>query len=248
MLQKMIQTTLFSVGLCWSAVSFASNVLILATDEPYQDFNSAIQNAKIEFENAGATVTVNTKELSNGTAMNPSIFTPGGVAYDVVVVLSAYNPIDSADWPVINTAIEKRTVNAFLLFVDSCCQYASNGNQATSALSAASGWTLGVGGFEGEATLPLNTGSPYRGSFSGMSSGIMGHTFNYITGVPADNALFLPVHSSPVSGQTPVSAYGAILPTTQSYSGRGACVQPLTSMPLLIRLTWVESITLAKEK
>ena len=91
------------------------------------------------------TVTCNSSELVNRTAMSPSMFDPG---YDLLVVVSAYSEIDALDWPVIEQAIQTRKVRSAILFIDTVT--ASNADRVKPLLDRALGLTganvLGNGG------------------------------------------------------------------------------------------------------
>ena len=109
MLKAKIRFVIFVLASILSTVSYASNVLILTTAETRDGAVNIINNAVAEFQNAGASVTVNSTELGNGVAMAPSIFTaPGGEPFDIVVVMSTFEPIDLVDWPVIRNAVLTR--------------------------------------------------------------------------------------------------------------------------------------------
>ncbi|MEG0973735.1 MAG: hypothetical protein RSD57_09915 [Comamonas sp.] len=218
----------FSVFLTPMAAQAKQKILILLPDEsagaggPYHDTLAA------EFTVAGATVE-RRDILHTPNSVTPALFTSAPGPYDVVVVGSTYRAIDPSNWAALNSAIASRAASSFLFFIDSCCEGPPENTQGMSNLTPlianASGWPgIGIGpAVGGMQTLPLNTSSPYASSFTGLPS-IVGGAFSYMSNVPANNALYLPVDAnSPVLTPT-TDAYGLFIPATQSHGGNGACV------------------------
>lgn len=215
--------------------SSAASVLVLSTSESQAFIQSGYSNAISEFTNAGATVVSNNTELSNGTAMSPSIFNNAGQKFDAVMIF-AVSPIDPQDWPIINNAIATKAAGAFYFFVDSCCgiDKQNNGINFINMINSTSGWGVQYGTSMGGPVLhasPLNQGSSYKTSFgtAGLNA-IYGDNFVYLNNIPADNALYLKDGVSSTLGQDRVEAYSAFIPAALSYGGTGACVFATTDV------------------
>lgn len=210
--------------------ALAQNVLVLTTNEPIDQFgpgnngNAHFVNLVQEFTATGASVTQQAI-LDGANAVTPATFVlAGGGRYDMVVVASVYNAVDSSNWTAINNAIAARSANAFMMFVDSCCIPANNA--AVGAAFTASGAfspTLGSNTFS-LGSFPLNTASPYSTSFTGLNP-LHGGYIQYFNNVPASNALYLQTGASnPAAGSTVNNVYGLLVPSQQSYNGDGACL------------------------
>ena len=214
-------------------------------------------NVETEFSNAatasGGTATINFTELVNGLPMDPSIFTNPvtGRAYNLVVVASVYKKIDAADWEVIDAAIKNRSASGFILLNDLCSGWPDANNSALPANcdngggvhnanvdkngiydlvthAAAGVFTPTKGGlYSGLEYYGLNTQSSWQSSFSGMPV-IAGGYYAAFSNVPADNILYKISGAADPSPNTTGSAYGLLVPNTQSYGGTGACVFAIT--------------------
>lgn len=224
--------TLLALALACNSAA-AQNVLFLHTDEtahPDADPN-AYNNLKNEFMAAGATIT-DVGGLQTAGSINAATFTaPSGGAYDLVIMASAYVKVDASNWGPINTAISNRSANAFIMFNDGCC-IADNISAMGNAISATGAFTPTPGTHEGVYVYaPLNTNSPYAGSFTNLNP-LSGVDTTYYNNVPANNALYLKANSPiPAAGTTPINdVYGLFVPTTQSYAGQGACLFAVTDI------------------
>ena len=156
-----------------------------------------------------------------------------GSRYDLVVVGTTYYTALQANYDLLNNIMQDAELkpNAMLFFVDSCCDNGQGGvppspphqNMARfkdtvlqpAVLSVAPG--LALAGNYGLAVNPLNTASPYQGSFSVLLPDLAGGAFMGIDNVPADNRLFT------VPG-VPSRAYGTFFPGSQVYNGNGTCL------------------------
>jgi hypothetical protein len=200
--------------------------------------NTILDNVVAEFTNnlpVGSTVTVDNSTLVNGTGGIPAtrFVTSAGGRFDLVVIASVTAPIDNGDWTSISTAIQTHRADTFVLIVDGCCQAARNIASAATTISAAASpnFTTTAGALAAvSGTSRLNTGSTNAGSFSGLPN-LAGSFYAPLSGVPAANNIYLPFPGGtstapPVT--TPANSYGLLLPTSQSWLGRGACLFALT--------------------
>lgn len=204
----------------------AQSVLLLdIQDAAKPDTAQLLTNIKTEFVTAGATVT-EASILGTANAVTPSTFvTPGGGAYDIVIVASLYPAIHSTNWPAINTAIQNRSANAFLMLNDGCfdCD-PSNVSGMLAAVNAARPATATLGSVvNGPSISYLNTNSPSKASFTGITP-LYGGYVTYFDNVPANNALFLRGNTPPTPGTKVNDVYSVLIPTAESYAGKGACL------------------------
>ncbi|WP_395026537.1 IPTL-CTERM sorting domain-containing protein [Comamonas odontotermitis] len=213
-------------------MAFAQKVLMLTTNETATDATLANNNLQSEFQSVvGAANFTRMDVLSNANTISQATFTSAPGPYDIVIVASTYNPVDSTNWAVIQNAVANRWANSIVFFVDGCCE-ATNGNNAGRMVAALNGgaltnFSLGAS-LNAFASFPLNTNSPFAPSFAGLNPFVGGY-ITYINQVPASNALYLATGTSPVdfpaAGSTPVNnVYGLLIPTAQSNAGKGACV------------------------
>ena len=210
-----------SVGV---AGAHAQNVLMLATNETAADAIAALSNMQAEFVSAGAVVT-RQNILSTAGAVTPATFTASPGPYDVVLIGTVYAAMDSSNWTAVQTAMSVRAANSFVMFVDGCCQLAANLEGMRTVLNNASNFGLTTGlTFNQHDSFPLNTNSPYQGSFSGLTP-FAGGYYTLLNNVPAANALYLPAGTvTPPALGTTTPAYGLFVPVSQSFAGAGACL------------------------
>ncbi|WP_312833561.1 DUF5979 domain-containing protein [Comamonas sp.] len=215
-----------------SQQAFAQKVLLLTTNEVASDAVQANNNLEAEFVGVvGAANLTRMTVLTNPNAISQATFTSSPGPYDIVVVATTYQPVDSTNWTILQSAVANRWANSIVFFVDGCCE-ATNGANAAKMVSALNGgaatsFSLGSS-LSGFARFPLNTNSPYAPTFAGLSP-FAGGDITYINNVPANNALYLaagtPPASFPPAGSTLTNnVYGLLIPTVQSNSGKGACV------------------------
>lgn len=171
------------------------------------------------------TVTCNSAELVNGTALNPAVlFAPG---YDLVVVASAYSTVDLVDWAPLQTAIANRTIRGAALFIDTI--NFANVNQVRPLINSALNNpvpALGDGAAfpAGANAHALNTAAAGAGDFTGiLDSFTLGFGYFAYTNVPFANALYLQTGAGPVATGT-TSAVGVLVPSATSFAGNGACL------------------------
>ncbi|MGF6214369.1 hypothetical protein, partial [Comamonas sp. 4034] len=225
---------MLAAALLWGGPQqvFAQKVLLLTTTESASDAMQANDNLEAEFGSVvGATNLTRMTVLSNANAISQATFTAAPGPYDIVIVASTYNPIDSTNWTVLQSAVANRWANSIVFFVDGCCEgtNGANAQNMVNTLNAGTGSTFSLGNPGGnDAQFPLNTNSPYATSFAGLNP-FYGGAITYINNVPASNALYLaagtPTGSFPAAGTTPTnSVYGLLIPTIQSNASNGACV------------------------
>ena len=209
-----------AAGLGLSSAAHAQKVLILQTTETGTGDDTGAANIHLnmlaEFENAGASVTVQNGLQTAGT-VDAATFnaTP---PYDLVVVSSVYQAPGAGNMSAIQAAVSARSANAFVFFMDGYVD--SSVTQLASLLSAVSGNAIsGAVTLVGVQYFPLNAASPNQGSFFGMPT-IRGGIARYLDGVPAGNMLYLP----PVGDPAAQSAYAPFFPQTQVAGGNGACL------------------------
>ncbi|MNS57414.1 hypothetical protein D3C72_902990 [compost metagenome] len=225
---------ILAAALLWGGPQqvFAQKVLLLTTTESATDAMQANDNLEAEFGSVvGAANLTRMTVLSNASAISQATFTAAPGPYDIVIVASTYNPIDSTNWTVLQSAVANRWANSIVFFVDGCCEgtNGANAQKMVDTLNAGTGSTFSLGNPGGnDAQFPLNTNSPYATSFAGLNP-FYGGAITYINNVPASNALYLaagtPPGSFPAAGTTPTnSVYGLLIPTIQSNASNGACV------------------------
>ena len=209
-----------AAGLGLSSAAHAQKLLILQTTETGTGDDTGAANIHLnmlaEFENAGASVTVQNGLQTAGT-VDAATFnaTP---PYDLVVVSSVYQAPGAGNMSAIQAAVSARSANAFVFFMDGYVD--SSVTQLASLLSAVSGNAIsGAVTLVGVQYFPLNAASPNQGSFFGMPT-IRGGIARYLDGVPAGNMLYLP----PVGDPAAQSAYAPFFPQTQVAGGNGACL------------------------
>lgn len=240
--------TAIGLGLGFTGAAQAQNILILTTgsvntgndaENNYMDgiirefaapltlatCNTTPQTVTAPVSGLSKTITCNSSELVNGTAMSPSLFDPG---YDLLVVTSAYTKIDDADWPVIEAAIQTRKVRGSVLFIDTI--NADNTDRVKPVLDRALGLVVpnllgnGTSATSSIGVHALNTAAIGASDFSALSSITLSYSYYPYTNVPAANALYLGYgDAGPVSAGL-TSAVGVLVPSTTSYGGAGACV------------------------
>ena len=216
--------------LAWTALGASAKTLMLTTADTY-----AIDNAVAEFFGSAPLVandprgTVLRDVLTTPNGIDASTFTAAPGPYDLVVVVSVYSTVDPTNWAVLQSAISGRLANAFVFFVDGCCN-AANGNVSgfVPLLNGVTGLSMSVGAYvDGPLQFALNTSSPYSTEFSGLNP-LSGGWVNYIDGVPYANALYLPTGVPPTvpapTPPAPTTAFGVLFPQTSVNGGAGACV------------------------
>ena len=235
-MRKILQIlgTMLTAMALWggSQQAFAQKVLLLTTNEVASDAVQANNNLEAEFVGVvGAANLTRMTVLTNPNAISQATFTSSPGPYDIVVVATTYQPVDSTNWTILQSAVANRWANSIVFFVDGCCEATNGANAAkmVSALNAGAATSFSLGsGLSGFARFPLNTNSPYAPTFAGLNP-FAGGDITYINNVPANNALYLaagtPPASFPPAGSTPTNnVYGLLIPTVQSNSGNGACV------------------------
>jgi hypothetical protein len=165
----------------------AQRVLILTDNSGSSENGSSHVTSLITaFTNAGATVTTNSTELTNGVAMPLSLVTGWD---DVIVVTVTGNPIDASDVQVLQNAVSTRASSAFQFFTDACggCTRTS-ASDALQIINAAAGWSATLGTATDVSYTGTLTGS-YSAAFSGLPT-IQSTAYSPILGVPAINVIY----------------------------------------------------------
>lgn len=234
------------VALSSLAFNAAAKTLILTTDEVTGAYNATdrtqatnlLDRVVYEFSSptvTGASVTEMRGALTTAGGISASTFTDSPGPYDLVVVVSIYKPISSTAWSVLTDAVNNHLANAFVFFVDGCCNTTAtagprggNGNVTNfvTLLNATTGQTLSVGANQaGMVSSKLNTTSTYSGDFTGLNP-LVGGWVTYLQGVPYNNNLYLPAGVNPVSPApaTLPQSYGFLFPQTEMSNGQGACL------------------------
>jgi hypothetical protein len=138
------------------------------------------------FTNAGATVTTNSTELTNGSAMAPSLVS----GWDVVIVVTVSGTqIDASDIPVLQNAVSTLASSAFLFFTDACA--GCTRGSATAVLpivDAAGGWSTALGVADNSGYVGSLTGA-YSSPFAGLPT-IAGTAYSPLFGVPLANVIY----------------------------------------------------------
>ena len=189
-IQKLTSTVLAVAALTWGVVARAQNVLML-TDNSGVAANGAthVSDLIAAFTNAGATVTTNTTELTNGSAMAASLVTGRDLVITVTVTGAQ---IDAADVPVLQNAVNSGASRAFMFFTDACdgCTLGS-ANSALQILNTVGAWSATLG--TPENTYPysatLNGAGSYVAAFSSLPS-ILAGAYAPILGVPLPNVIY----------------------------------------------------------
>ena len=196
----------------------------------------------IDINNTGGSIPL------SASTLDASDFLP---KYDVVVLTAVWGGLNSASVGVLQTAIQNRSANAFFLFPDQCSSCAPNIDNITKPIvNAATGWAISTGSLfdnsnvHGAGTTQLNTLTPLASSFTSLAQMVV-WDYRAINGVPAYNALYMPVPFSDepavamptqiqVDNRTPVGNVAAlIVPRAQSFGGAGACIFTISDVNTL---------------
>ncbi len=207
------------------SVALANKVLFLSTAEVPQvgPGGPAIMNTAFEGFRDAAGGPANIIDR-RGALTNEALTTSDFDGVDVVVVQSVYNTISAANMALIQNLADTRPDLTFALFLDGCCQTASNLTPMLTFLSGKTGWTLTPATSIGSViNSPLNTASPYSSTFSAVNP-LVGEAYELVPNVPAGYALYLPHGATPPATlSTTVQSYGLILPQKRMNNGAGAC-------------------------
>ncbi len=239
-----LKKALLILALLLPISAYAADILILTTrpKEPAYVTADSLPNFVKEFTDAatatGGTATLNDTELTNGAAMNPTIFTNPTThkPYNIVVLFSAEAKIDDADWLVLETAVKQRSASTFIFFTDLCSGWSSptvcgNGSGLFTTVkdAAAGSFTPSQGAVDklGFFASSLNTNSPYAGHFTNMPQITFGW-LSYFNDIPVNNILYVPRGTTIPIATSTASAAGLFIPNTESFKGNGACVFAVT--------------------
>lgn len=131
-----------AAGLGLSSAAHAQKLLILQTTETGTGDDTGAANIHLnmlaEFENAGASVTVQNGLQTAGT-VDAATFN-ATAPYDLVAVSSVYQAPGAGNMSAIQAAVSTRSANAFVFFMDGYVD--SSVTQLASLLSAVSGNTI----------------------------------------------------------------------------------------------------------
>ncbi len=214
--------------LCLSLLGHANarNILVLSTNSHSgvtADSIDAVNNEIAEFSASGDTVT-HMSAMQMPGALTEAYFTAGN--YDLVLVNRLAFSFAADNAKVLNDAMQNRWADAFALFYDTGgLSNATAAADLINVLKTAAGITVSASApITSDVPLELNTNSVYASSFSGAPK-VRGGYFFYMNNVPAANVLFLkdgdpmPQHGTLVN-----NVYTVMIPGSQSYSGKGACI------------------------
>jgi uncharacterized repeat protein (TIGR02543 family) len=176
------------LGIAPQVAHATQNVLVLTDNSPSGGVNGAshVSDLIAAFTNAGAAITVNTAELTNGSAMPLSLVTGKDV---VIVVTVSGTQMDAGDVPVLQTAVNTHASGAFMFFTDACdgCTRGS-ATQALSIVNAAGGWSATLGAADNSGYL-ANLAGAYYAPFAGFPS-ITGTAYSPMLNVPYANVIY----------------------------------------------------------
>ncbi|QIL81069.1 hypothetical protein G7047_15040 [Diaphorobacter sp. HDW4A] len=204
----------------------ARNILVLSTNSQLgvsPDSVDSVNNEIIEFTAPGDNVSHLSTMQTPGT-LTQAYFTAGN--FDLVLVNRLAYAFDPGNAQVLSDAMQNRWADAFALFYDT--GGASDGAAATdliNVLQTAAGITVSASAPIGYDTpLALNTNSVYASNFGGAQQ-VRGGYFFYMNNVPAANVLFVQNGDPmPLNGTLVNNVYTVVIPGSQSYSGKGACI------------------------
>lgn len=205
----------------------AATALLLSTDESGNSDTNAYVSAALDALNTAlgpSKVTDKRGALSNSAAVGLSDADFQG--QNVVLLVTGYEPIDAARWAVVKNQLFTNPDAIFLFFVDGCCSSASNMEEVTKALDAATGLGLTTQRYANlfYGASQLNRNSPYSGDFESQPF-ISGLDAALISNVPSELALYLPPDAStftPSAGAR-VDTLGFLVPKALNHGGQGAC-------------------------
>ena len=208
----------------------AQNVLVISTLEAASSADVLSVQASIRAEFPTADWAPNAHLAGTVTAA-----TFASKYYDLVLVAVMPPGLEAGNLAAVNTAIQTRAANAFVMMYDTGGGTGPVSNQFRNDLNTIGNLGVTVGGpLPVDANLILNTNSPFQGSFTGLNPLGGGYTY-YLNNVPPANALYLaPGSSLPAAGSTaPVNnVYGVFIPVPQSFNGQGACVLCYTDLSM----------------
>ena len=165
----------------------AQNVLILTDNSgAAQNGDTHVSDLIAAFTNAGATVTTNSTELTNGTTMPLSLVS----GRDVVIVVTVTGAqIDAGDIPVLQSAVNTRASSAFLFFTDACSGCTRGSASAVLPIvNAAGGWTATLGSPDNSSYVGTLTGA-YSAPFAALPT-ITSTAYSPLLGVPPANVIY----------------------------------------------------------
>jgi len=243
-----------AAGLVLPMQAQAQNILLLTTDEGnlFTETDN-IKNLINEFTLSDPSNTASAPRpgvaltraapniLSQPNSVGPAIFRDGaGNPYDIVIVATgvAGNPsrpagMHASNWSALQTAIETRAANSFIMFVDGCCNQAGQMDKMVDLLTAVTPATqMTASGTTISGPLPLNTNSPYHASFGDLNP-MYGVALRTINATPAKNVLYLsPGQQPPVAPPDDLvnGASGVFFPVQEVNGGQGACLFGVTDI------------------
>jgi hypothetical protein len=179
-----------------------ARVLILTDNSGAADNGAShVSDLIAAFTATGASVTTNTTELTNNSAMALSLVT----GWDVVIVVTVTGqPIDAADVSTLQTAVNTRASDAFMFFTDACqgCTVASAQSMLPIVNGVTGSWTAGLGLADNSSfSAIMNSAGPYSVAFANQPS-IQSAAYSPLTGVPSANVLYTsnaPIHPGPMA-------------------------------------------------
>lgn len=200
-------------GLGCGVTAHAQDTLVLTDNSPSANNGDLhISDLILAFTNAGASITTDTAELTNGLAMNPALL----AGRDLVLVITVSGlPIDDADIPVLQQAVNTRSACTFMFFSDTCslCTLDSTA-KLLSMVNSVEGWSATQGGpsIDQPYSVALNTSGPYNAAFSALPQ-LTSTAYSPWLGMPAANVIYFEGATPQVSSMA-VMAPGAGLAAT----------------------------------
>jgi hypothetical protein len=204
--------------------ALAARILVLTTNGTDADSIYLRQQCTQEFQSSGATtVDVWPGDLGADT-LTAADLAPAGVSYDIVAVCVFLKSASANNILLIENAARTRAAQAFFLFDERPVASFANLIQG-----AKSGWTLNLAGMTGGgASTILNLSSPYHADFAALNP-LASNEVTLYSGVPVDNALYLPPGAPTPAPNSTVTATSIFVPQTESYPDgsnvpQGACL------------------------
>jgi hypothetical protein len=176
------------LGVINPAVASAAQSVLILTDNSGSGVNGAshVGDLIAAFTNAGAAVTTNSTELTNGLTMPASLVS----GWDVVIVVTVSgNQIDAGDVPVLQNAVTTHASGAFMFFTDACggCTRGSV-SAVLPIVNVAGGWSATLGSPDNSGYVGNLTGL-YSAPFTGLPA-ISSTAYSPLLGVPWANVLY----------------------------------------------------------
>ncbi|MEG0921729.1 MAG: hypothetical protein RSD57_06840 [Comamonas sp.] len=225
LLRKLLQTLALLLALGVPSLH-AATALLLSTDEIKPDTISYMSAALDSLNKALGPTKVTDKRDALSNSATVSLSDADFQGQNIILLVTGYEAIDAARWAVVKNQLFTNPDAIFLFFVDGCCSSATNMEEVTKALDAATGLGLTTARYSNTFYVEslLNRNSPYSSDFESQPA-ISGLDAALISNVPSELALYLPPDAStltPGAGER-VDALGFLVPKALNHGGQGAC-------------------------